>query len=62
MGKKTLKRLKLLKSKVYAERIIMHGTRITVPKRFRDQLKLKDGSVFEIRVENDCLILQLKVA
>lgn len=52
-------RLKLLKSKVYAERGIMHGSRITIPKRFRDQLGLKDKSVFEIRVEDERLILQL---
>ena len=59
VDKSVRKKLKLLRSKVDAERLIMHGTRVTVPKRLRKRLNLKDGSVFEIRAEDERLILQL---
>lgn len=45
--------------KAGAKRIILHDRRITIPKRFRDFLRLKDGSVFEIRIKNKRLILRL---
>ena len=51
--------MKFKKPKLGAKRIILHDRRITIPKYFRDFLKLKEGSVFEIRIKNKRLILRL---
>ena len=53
------KRIKLKKPKAGARRILMRDRRITIPKDFRDFLRLEEGSVFEIRIDNERLILQL---
>ncbi|GAI10689.1 unnamed protein product [marine sediment metagenome] len=50
---------KVRKSGLEARRILLHDRRITIPKDFRDFLRLKEGSVFEIGVEDGRLTLQL---
>lgn len=59
LRKEQVERLKLLKSLTEAERIILRGTRVTIPRRFRDALGLKDKSVLECRVQDNKIILRL---
>ncbi len=52
-------RAKFRKPKVGGRRILMHDRRVTIPKDFRDFLRLREGSLFEIGVEGERLIFQL---
>lgn len=54
-----MKRLKRLKTMLNGERVILRGYRMTIPKRIRDKFGLKDGSVLQVGVEDERIVLEI---